>query len=271
MALSRRMLQRLTRSKGVVLNRRPAFLGRKVRTGDRVEARATDRPAASTLPSHPMDLSIAYEDDDVIVVDKPAGLLVHPTNPDSPPTLAHGLAHHFERQGVRSTVRPVHRLDRDTTGLVVIAKSAYAHQQLDRQLREGTLLREYLAIVQGEVAVDSGVVDAPIGRVAGDFSKRRVRTDGDPARTHFEVIRRGSSFTLLKVRLETGRTHQIRVHMEHIGHPVVGDSQYGGARSATSIRRQALHAARISFSQPRTGEVVVCEAPMPADMAALLD
>lgn len=269
MALSRRMLQRLTRSNGITLNRRPAFLGRKVRVGDRVEARASDRPVAPSILPQPMELSIVYEDDDVIVVDKPTGLLVHPTRPGSPPTLAHGLAHYFERQGVQASIHPVHRLDRDTTGLVLVARSAYAHQQLDRQLRDGTLERWYLAIVEGDVTADSGIVDAPIGRVPGDFSKRRVRADGDPARTRFEVVRRTGRLTLLRIRLETGRTHQIRVHMEHIGHPVVGDPQYGGGRSA--LRRQALHAARISFRQPRTGEIVTCEAPMPADVAGLLE
>jgi 23S rRNA pseudouridine1911/1915/1917 synthase len=269
MRLSRRMLQRLTRSKGITLNRRAAYLGRKVRAGDKVEARAADQAAAPALTPYPMELSIAYEDEDLIVIDKPAGLLVHPTHPASPPTLAHGLAHRFAHDGSQTAVRPVHRLDRDTSGLIVVAKSGYAHQQLDRQLREGALEREYVAIVEGVVGEDQGVIDAPIGRVQGDFRKRAVRAGGDPARTNFEVIRRGAEATVLKVRLETGRTHQIRVHMEHIGHPVIGDPQYGGRSS--NLRRQALHAARISFRQPRTGEAVTCTAPLPPDMLELLD
>jgi RluA family pseudouridine synthase len=263
------MLQRLTRSKGITLNRRSAFLGRKVRAGDRVEARAAEPPTGPTLTPHPMELSIAYEDDDLIVIDKPAGLIVHPTQPGSPPTLAHGLAHYFARKGIHAAVRPVHRLDRDTSGLIVVAKSGYAHQQLDRQLREGELMREYVAIVEGVVTDDEGLIDAPIGRVAGDARKRAVRPTGDPARTRFEVIRRGHDSTLLKIRLETGRTHQIRVHMEHVGHPVVGDRQYG--RAGTKPGRQALHAERISLRQPRTGEVVTCMAPLPRDMAELLE
>lgn len=270
MRLSRRMIQKLTRARGIMINRKPAFLARKVRLGDRLAARIGAPHENGVLAPKSMDLSIAYEDDDVIVIDKPAGILVHPTGSTSRPTLSHGVAHHFALQGLSAPVRPVHRLDRDTTGLVIFARSAFAHQQLDLQLRHRDLVREYLAVVTGIMDENEGVVDAPIGRVHGDPRRRTVRPDGDPARTHFEVVRRMDSATLVKVRLETGRTHQIRVHMRYIGHAVLGDRMYGG-EGRSGLARQALHAESVTFRQPRSGEVINRTAPLPADLVRLLE
>ena len=264
--VSRRMIQRLTRSQGVSLNGRPAFLARKVRVGDVVAARIATREEAGLGPVK-MDLAIAYEDSDVLVVDKPPFLLVHPTAPAHRETLAHGVAHHLRERGLETRVRPVHRIDRDTSGLVLFAKSAFAHQHVDRQLRERELRREYLALVQGRVVAESGEVDAPIGRHPRDPSLRAVRQEGgEEARTRFTVVERLSDTTLLELELETGRTHQIRVHLAHLGHPLLGDLQYGGPR-VPGLRRQALHAFRLRFRQPTRGDEVRCEAPLPADLA----
>lgn len=266
--LSRRMLQRLTRSRGLLHNRRPAFLGRTVREGDIVSARIAAREEPS-LPAVAMELSIAYEDPDLLVLDKPPHLLVHPVADHHTATLAHGVAHHLSMQGIQAKVRPVHRLDRDTSGLVLFARSAFAHQHLDRQLREGRLNREYLAVVLGEMHDETVTVEAPIGRHRSNPSLRAVDPAGDPARTHLVVVERLRHATLVRLRLETGRTHQIRVHLQHLGHPVLGDRQYGGARPG--VRRQALHAAALGFEQPRTGEAVRVQSPLPPDLQRLVE
>jgi 23S rRNA pseudouridine1911/1915/1917 synthase len=266
--VSGRMIQRLTRSRGVLHNHRPGRLSRSVRAGDVVAARIGGAEEPTLQPVR-MDLSIVYEDDDLLVVDKPAGLLVHPTSPSHHRTLAHGIAHYFESRGVAARVRPVHRLDRDTTGLLLIAKTAYAHQHLDRQLREGNLTREYLAAVEGSLQSLEGTITAPIGRVPGKPQLRRVAAGGQPATTRWRVQESLEGATLVRARLETGRTHQIRLHFAQAGHPLIGDVEYG-ARKDPYLNRYALHSWRVTLHQPRTGEVVSVEAPLPADLIALI-
>jgi 23S rRNA pseudouridine1911/1915/1917 synthase len=269
MQVSRRMIQKLTRARGIVLNRRPAFLGRKVRAGDVISARVGVDEETGLRPVA-MPLSIVHEDDEVLVIDKPPFVLVHPTSPEQTETLSHGVAHHFERHGLRAKVRPVHRIDRDTSGLVLFAKSAVAHARLDTQLREGGIARVYQALVDGVVADDAGEIDAPIARDPRNASLRVVRPGGEPARTRFRVLERLARATLLELELDTGRTHQIRVHMLHAGHPVIGDRQYG--RAGTSlIKRQALHASRLTFTHPTTGERLTFDAPLPPDMAQAME
>jgi 23S rRNA pseudouridine1911/1915/1917 synthase len=267
MGVSRRMIQRLTRSEGIRVNRHTAFLGRKLRAGDVVRVRMAEREEAGLTPQE-MPLAILHEDADVLVLDKPPHLFVHPTSPGQTGTLAHGIAHHWMRMGLQAKVRPVHRLDRDTSGLLLVAKTPFAHQHLDRQLRERTLRRTYLALVRGVVDSDEGTVDAPIGRHRANPNLRMVRPDGEPAVTRWRVVERLRDATLLEVELETGRTHQIRVHMAHLGHPVLGDRQYAPA-DRSPARRQALHAWRISFTHPISGERMELEAPLPADLASL--
>ncbi|HEX8904700.1 MAG TPA: RluA family pseudouridine synthase, partial [Longimicrobiaceae bacterium] len=182
MQVSRRMIQKLTRARGILLNRRAAYLGRKVKAGDVVAARVGFEEEAGLAPVA-MPLAIVHEDDDVLLLDKPPFLLVHPTSPEQKETLSHGVAHHFAQRGVRAKVRPVHRIDRDTSGLVLFAKSAVSHARLDAQLREGGLQRVYQAVVDGVVEEDEGIVDAPIGRDPRRPHLRAVRDDGEAART----------------------------------------------------------------------------------------
>jgi 23S rRNA pseudouridine1911/1915/1917 synthase len=267
LGVSRRMIQRLTRSQGILLNGRSPRLSGRVKEGDSLAVRIAAREEPGLVPVE-MPLQIVYEDADVLVVDKPPFLLVHPVNPKQTRTLAHGIAHHFAQTGVRARVRPLHRLDRDTSGLVVIAKTEFAHQHLDRQLRQGTLRREYIAFVEGRLEGDGGLITASIGRLAGSPHLRAVRTDGESALTRYRVLAGSDEMTMLELQLETGRTHQIRVHLAHLGHPVVGDRQYG-ARQPTPLRRQALHAHRIGFNHPMTGEVRLFEAGIPEDLAPL--
>jgi 23S rRNA pseudouridine1911/1915/1917 synthase len=269
MQISRRMIQRLTRSRGIQHNRRPALLSRRVQAGDVVAARVATEEEPSLLPV-PMELRILYEDADLLVLDKPPGLLVHPTSPRHKRTLAHGIAHHFATTGVRARVRPVHRLDRDTSGILIVAKSDFAHQHLDRQLRSGELSREYLALVEAEMREKEGVVDAPIARDRRREGLRKVDPGGQPARTLYAVERLLRGHTLVRARLETGRTHQVRVHLAHLGHPLVGDRDYG-TRGLVSPGRYALHSWRATFRQPRTGESLSIEAPLPDDIRGLIE
>jgi RluA family pseudouridine synthase len=269
MQVSRRMIQKLTRARGIVLNRRPAFLGRKVRAGDVISARVGVDEETGLRPVA-MPLSIVHEDDEVLVIDKPPFVLVHPTSPEQTETLSHGVAHLFEQRGVKAKVRPVHRIDRDTSGLVLFAQSAVAHARLDTQLREGGIGRVYQALVDGVVAEDAGEIDAPIARDPRNPTLRAVRPGGEAARTRFRVLERLPRATLLELELDTGRTHQIRVHMLHAGHPVIGDRQYG--RAGTSlIKRQALHASRLTFAHPTTGERLTFDAPLPPDIAQAIE
>jgi len=269
MQVSRRMIQKLTRAHGILLNRRPPFLGRTVKVGDLISARVQHDEEPGLEPVE-MPLSIIHQDDDVLVLDKPPGILVHPTSPEQRETLAHGVAHHFARHGVKARVRPVHRIDRDTSGLVLFANSALAHQRLDKQLRDGGIGRVYLALVDGAMDGDEGVIDAPIARDPKNPNLRAVRPNGEPARTRWRVAERFPAATLLELELETGRTHQIRVHMLHSGHPILGDRQYGRA-GLKLIGRQALHAARLTFHHPTTGAPVEFTAPLPSDMAQAIE
>lgn len=266
LGVSGRMIQRLTRSKGIRLSGRPTHLGRKVREGEVVEARTSQEEEPGLEPVA-MELKIVHEDRDLLVVDKPAGLLVHPISPRHTRTLAHGITHYLLAQGIHAKVRPVHRLDRDTSGVLLVAKSAYVHQHLDRQLRERTLERRYLAFVSGVVEGDEGVVDAPIGRHPSAPHLRAVRGGGEAARTRYRVEERYAGATLLAAELETGRTHQIRVHLSHLGHPVLGDREYGGASPLVS--RQALHAHRLSFTHPTLGDRISLDAPLPPELERL--
>jgi 23S rRNA pseudouridine1911/1915/1917 synthase len=269
LGVSGRMIQRLTRSRGISLNRKPAQLARKVKAGDEVAVRVGE-DADSGLEPVEMELDVVHEDEDVLVVNKPPFLLVHPVAPHHTRTLAHGIAHRLRAAGMRVKVRPVHRLDRDTSGLVLFAKSAFAHQHLDRQLRDRTMRREYIALVDGEMEMDDGVIDAPIGRRRDQPALREVRAGGDDARTSYRVVERLDGATIVALELETGRTHQIRVHLAHLGHPVLGDTQYGGRR-VPGIERQALHAWKLRFGQPRTGAEVEVVAELPADLAGARD
>lgn len=260
---------RLARAGRIRLNRRGASPGRRVRAGDVVALRVAEEALPAGPEPVPMALSIAYEDADLLVVDKPAGVLVHPVVAGGRDTLVNGVAHHLLRRGAGGTVHPVHRLDRDTSGLVLFATSPGVHARLEGQLRSRALRRGYLALADGTVAANEGEIDAPVGRDPLHPSRRAVVPGGQPARTRVRVVERFPGATLLRLELETGRTHQVRVHLLHAGHPVLGDPWYG-RRGLDRIARQALHAADLRFLHPATGDAVEVRAPLPADMARLL-
>jgi 23S rRNA pseudouridine1911/1915/1917 synthase len=230
-------------------------------------------PAApETLVPEPIALSVIHEDPDVLVVDKPVGMVVHPGAGHATGTLAAAvLAHAPGTAGVGGPRRPgvVHRLDKDTSGLLVMAKTARAYESLTAQLVARSVTRRYRAVVHGSVKAASGVVDAPIGRHPRDRIRMAIVPRGKRAVTHYAVLERFSQFTDLDVRLETGRTHQIRVHLGAIGLPVVGDSVYGAPEPA--LGRQFLHATRLAFAHPFSGERVDVESPLPSDLAGYLE
>lgn len=219
-------------------------------------------------------LDIVYEDGDVIVVNKPKGLVVHPAPGHPDGTLVNALLFHCgdSLSGVGGELRPgiVHRIDRDTSGLIIAAKNDFAHQHLAAQLQDHTLARTYECIVVGSLREDAGTVDAPIGRHPADRKKMAVVSSGRPAVTHWTVLARYPGFTHVQCRLETGRTHQIRVHMAHIGHPILGDTVYGNKKPVPGLRGQCLHAVGLRFVHPRTGEPVELRCGLPEEFQAQL-
>lgn len=249
----------------------------RLRSGQQIEIDETGVPDAAPPAADPsVDCRVLYDDADVIVVDKAVGQVVHPGagNPDG--TLVNGLlARYPELAGVGEVHRPgiVHRLDVGTSGLLVVARTPLAYDVLVGALAERRVVREYLCLVWGQPEANQGVIDAPIGRDPRDPLKMAVVASGKPSRTRFEVIERFGrpKVSLLRCRLETGRTHQIRVHLSGSGFPVVGDATYGGARSQIRLSRPFLHAARLGFDHPRSGERLAFEAPLPADLQAILD
>lgn len=244
----------------------------KLVEGDRIEVTI---PEPEVLDARPEDisLSVVYEDSDVIVINKPRGMVVHPAPGHASGTVVNALLHHCkDLSGINGVLRPgiVHRIDKDTSGLLMAAKNDLAHGSLAAQLKDHSVTRRYLAVVHGNIPHDQGTVDAPIGRDAGDRKLFTVTHKGSKhAVTHFAVLERFGDFSMLELKLETGRTHQIRVHMKYIGHPLVGDPAYGRPKDH-EMRGQALHAAVLGFVHPRTGEYLEFQAPMPEDMEQLL-
>ncbi|MDE6260179.1 MAG: RluA family pseudouridine synthase [Oscillospiraceae bacterium] len=241
----------------------------RVSEGQTLAVRLTDPvPSSGVVPAEgPLD--IVYEDADLIVVNKAPGVLVHPGHGHFDDTLGNYLMWHYAQTGDESDFHPVHRLDRGTSGLVVVAKHAHAQERLKNQLHTGDFRRVYLAVCDGAPPEPTGIIDAPIGPVEGSLTAREVRPDGRPARTHYQILRWWGPRTLVCLELETGRTHQIRVHMAHIGCPLTGDFLYGTENRAL-IDRPALHSAYLELAHPITGERLVFSAPLPDDMAALI-
>lgn len=243
-------------------------MAKKVGDGDQLEILLFPEEDYGVTPEK-IPLAIPYEDEHLLVVDKPAGLAVHPTEPGQMGTLANGLAFHYREKELKIKIRHIHRLDKETSGLLLVAKHALSHTLLDEALRERRIKRLYLALVTGRLTEKKGRIDLPIGRDRHHATRRRVSQTGDRAITEYEVIREYPSGSLVQLELKTGRTHQIRVHLSHLGHPLLGDALYGG--DAALIRRQALHAAHLSFIHPFTGQELAFNSPLPEDMAKILE
>ncbi|MCI8878106.1 MAG: RluA family pseudouridine synthase [Oscillospiraceae bacterium] len=272
--LTRSAAARLVETGQVLVDGKPARKSARLAGGETVEVTLPDPEPADALPQD-IPLDVVYEDDDVIVVNKPSGLVVHPAPGHPDGTLVNALLHHCggSLSGVGGALRPgiVHRIDRDTSGLIIAAKNDAAHQALAAQLADHTLARTYEAVAAGSFREDAGTVDAPIGRCLSDRKKMAVVPNGKRAVTHWEVLERFPGYTYVRCRLETGRTHQIRVHMAHLGHPIYGDTVYGGKKPVPGLAGQCLHAVGLRFVHPRTGETVELSCPLSGEFQALLE
>ena len=264
--VTRSAAQRLLEEGRVTCGGKPLAKNYKLTGSETLEV-ALPEPEPVDVTPQDIPLNVVYEDDDVIVVNKPKGLVVHPAPGHPDGTLVNALLYHCgdSLSGVGGELRPgiVHRIDRDTSGLIIAAKNDFAHQRLAAQLQDHTLARIYHCIVVGNLREDAGTVDAPIGRHPVDRKKMAVAANGRPAVTHWRVLERFQGFCYVECRLETGRTHQIRVHMAHIGHPILGDTVYGNKKPVPGLHGQCLHAVGLRFLHPRTGEAVelYCELP----------
>lgn len=262
---TRSHVQQWIKEGDVLVNNASVKPNYQVQPGDTITATEPELvPLDVQAENIPLD--IVYEDKDVVVVNKPQGLVVHPSAGHQTGTLVNALMYQVkDLSGINGTIRPgiVHRIDKDTSGLLMVAKNDFAHEKLASQLKDRTSLREYIALVHGVIPHDKGTIDAPLGRAKVDRKKQDIVQDGRPAVTHFHVLERFKDFTLVSLKLETGRTHQIRVHMKYIGYPLAGDPIYG-PRKTLAGKGQFLHAKVLGFKHPRTGEFLTFEAPLPA-------
>jgi len=269
---SRAFVQRLIDMGLVWVDGEPASASQRVRPGQYILVDIPPPEPMEALPEK-IPLDIVYEDDDIIVVNKPQGMVVHPAAGNRAGTLVNALlAHSPGLSGIGGQERPgiVHRLDKDTSGLLAVAKHDMAHISLARQLQAREVLREYVAIVHGQVRAHRGRIDAPIGRHPVHRKRMAVVAGGRPAITEYEVLERFPDYTYMRLILQTGRTHQIRVHLAHLGHPVLGDRVYGGRSSPWPLQGQCLHARRLGFRHPRTGAWLTFVAPLPEHMEMVL-
>ncbi len=270
--VSRSRVQRLIEEGWITLNGRMVRASAAVRAGDRLDV-TIPPPEPTELVPQELPLAVVYEDGDIVVVDKPAGLVVHPAPGHAQDTLVNALLARYPDLAVGDSIRPgiVHRLDRYTSGLIVIARHDAAHQSLAAQMAERTMLKAYLVLVDGHMPQREGRIEAPIGRHPRQRQQMAVVSKGRPARTRYQVLEELGPYTLVEAQLETGRTHQIRVHFAHAGHPVLGDPQYGRLAGALGLTRQFLHAYRLGLRLPSSGEYREFASPLPDDLAEVLE
>ncbi len=272
-ALTRTHIQKLIAEGLASVNGEKVRASHKVKQGDLVRLEIPAPEGLELIPEA-IPLEIYFEDSDVVVINKPRGMVVHPAAGNYSGTLVNALLFHCQDlSGINGVTRPgiVHRLDKDTSGLIMVAKNDFAHLSLAQQLKDRLITRRYLALVHGQVREETGVIDAPIGRDPGNRQKMAVvQRNAKSAVTRYKMLQRYGQYTCLELKLETGRTHQIRVHLSFIGHPVVGDPKYGPARPHLGLTGQFLHAAALGFKHPRTGAYLEFEAPLPAELEAVI-
>lgn len=261
---SRSQVQQWLKDGAVSVNGEPVKANYKVKSADAIVVEVPE-PEELEIVAEDLPIEIVYEDDDVAVVNKPQGMVVHPSAGHAQGTLVNALMYHMKNlSSINGVIRPgiVHRIDKDTSGLLMIAKNDQAHEALAQQLKDKTSLRKYIALVHGVIPHEKGTINAPIGRSKVDRKMQAIREDGKPAVTHFTVLERFENFTLVELQLETGRTHQIRVHMKYIGYPLAGDPVYGPKKTHKG-NGQFLHAKLLGFTHPQTNERMTFEAPLP--------
>ncbi len=267
MDVSSRMIRKAKDGKSIQLNGYPVSVNAKVRNNDVISVLLEQEP--NIFPPEDIPIDVVFENQDLLVVNKQPYFVVHPTKGHPDGTIGNGIAKHFEEQGFDGKIRFINRLDRDTSGLLLVAKNGYAQQIISNQMQANLVEKRYMALVSGVVEKDSGTINLPIGRPDPEDLRRSVMADGQDSVTHYEVVERFKDATLVKIKLETGRTHQIRVHFTHLGHPLIGDELYGCP--SDKIQRQALHSYYLRFQLPRTREWVNLEAELPFDFKALIE
>jgi len=270
--LSRSRIQGIISDRLLTVNQKIEKPSYRIRSGDRIEFKMPEPTPLEAEPEQ-IPLEVLYEDQDLVVVNKPQGMVVHPAEGNYSGTLVNALLFHCrDLSGINGRLRPgiVHRIDKDTSGVLVVAKTDFAHQGLAEQIKRHSVARIYTALVRGNLADERGTVDAPIGRHPVDRKRMAVVHGGRRAVTHYRVLKRFRGYDLIEARLETGRTHQIRVHMAYIGHPLVGDLRYGPADNKLGLQGQALHATTLGFVHPRTGDYIEFSVSLPGRMELAL-
>lgn len=270
--ISDRLLIKLKKNQRIFLNGSPEFVNKPIKIDDFIEIDLNFNENFDTIVPTKMDLNIIYEDESLLIINKPAGIPVHPSILHYENSLSNGIAFYYKQNAIHKKIRPVNRLDKDTSGIVVFAKNEYIQEDLINQMKSKTFNKEYYAILEGILEKAEGTINAPISRKEGSIIEREINPNGDVAITHFKLVKsfsiNNNNFSLVKFKLETGRTHQIRVHSKYIGHPILGDSLYGNTTSL--ISRQALHAYKISFTHPITKKSCCFEIKLPKDIADII-
>ena len=266
--LSGRFIRNSAMGKRLMVNGKEVRLSYKLSEGEEIQVKVT-KDESQEIEGEDLNIQVVYEDDDLLIVNKPPYIVVHPTKSHPTGTLANGVIFHFRKNNDNSIVRLVSRLDRDTSGLIMIAKNQFSHMMLAKYMEKGLIEKSYLAIIHGKLKEKEGTIDRPIGRPTNETIKRAVLEDGQRSITHYKVLEEFSDSELVQLILETGRTHQIRVHLSYEGHPIYGESLYSKFNDEDLINRQALHAYRLKLPHPRSGEVFEFQCEMPEDMKEL--
>lgn len=272
--MSRETIQRMIKTGKILVNNKQEKASFKTTVGDLITLEE-EIPAEIELKPQEMPLDIIYEDDDMLVINKEKGIVVHPGNGNPDGTLANAVMAKCKGSlsGIGGKIRPgiVHRIDKDTSGLIIVAKNDTAHIALSKQIQDRKVKKTYIALVRGVIKENEATINMPIGRSSKDRKKMAVAKDGKEAITHFKVLKRYNGFTLLEVKIETGRTHQIRVHLSEIGYPVVGDEVYSNGKNPFGVKGQMLHAEKLELKHPRTGKDLTFEAPVPKYFANIIN
>lgn len=264
--LSRSMVQKLIKENRVFVNGKNEKESYKIKVNDNITIQI-EEPKSTKLEAQDIPLNIIYEDNDIIVINKPKGMVVHPGNGNPDNTLVNAVLAHCKGSlsGIGGEIRPgiVHRIDKDTSGLIIVAKNDKSHINLSEQIKNHEVTKIYTALVKGNISEDEATIDMPIGRDKKDRKKMSVTRDGKEAVSHIKVVKRYGNYTLIRVKIDTGRTHQIRVHMAKIGHPVVGDEVYSSGKNEFGVKGQMLHSTILKFKHPISGKEIMLEAPLP--------
>lgn len=265
--ISSRLLIKLKNANAIFVNNNNVYMDYPLELGDNVLVKIDFKEISENIVPMPMQLDILYEDEYYLVVNKPANMPVHPSASHYTDSLSNGIQYYFQQNNIQTKIRPVNRLDKDTSGIVIFAKNEYIQEALVRQMKNKEFLKEYIAILEGNLSNNKGTINASISRKENSIIERCISKDGETAITHYELIKNYNNYCIVKFILETGRTHQIRVHCKHIGHSIIGDTLYGN--SSPIISRQALHAYKVKFIHPVTQKIVEYLSAIPNDILKL--